>query len=135
VGKVQPKKKSGPCPLPEALATTEYVVILDHMAKTPSLLHTINPSKFIRATQDKLRAVKCPLNLLSGQWSAPNSFWKNFVFMFARKLAFTDISKFDQILFDPFGPRCWGVPNSGFASIMFNGVPCFRSPNGAYPDS
>jgi hypothetical protein len=116
VGKVQPKKKQGPCPLPEALATTEYVVILDHSARTPSSLHTIDPSKFVRATQDKLRAVRSPLNLLSGRWSAPNSFCKNFVFVFAGKLAFADISKFDSILFDPFGPRCHGVPNSGFVS-------------------
>jgi hypothetical protein len=135
VGKVQPKKKQGARPLPEALATTEYVVILDHSAHTPSSLHTIDPSKFVRATQDRLRAVKSPLNLLSGRWSAPNSFRKNFVFVFAGKLAFADISKFDQILFDPFGPRCRGVPNLGFASVMFNGVPCFRGANGAYPDS
>jgi hypothetical protein len=132
---VKPKGKPQPRPLPEALATTKYVVILDHSAKTPSLLHTIDPSKFVRATQDKLRAVKSTLNLLSGRWSAPNSFRKNFVFVFAGKLAFGDISKFDAILFDPFGPNCRGVPNSGFASVMFNGVPCFRGPSGVYPDT
>jgi hypothetical protein len=134
VGKVKPKGKPQPRPLPAALATTEYVVILDHSAKTPSLLHTIDPAKFVRATQDKLRAVKAPLNLLSGRWSAPNSFRKNFVFVFAEKLEFKTISTYDWILFDPFGPNCRGVPNSGFASVMFNGVPCFRGASGSYPD-
>jgi hypothetical protein len=104
-------------------------------AEYGSRLHAVAKERFVRATQDKLRAVKSPLNLLSGQWSAPNSFRKNFVFVFAGKLAFVDISKFDNILFDPFGPCCHSVPNSGFASVMFNGVPCFRGANGAYPDS
>jgi hypothetical protein len=47
------------------------------------------------------------------------------VFMFARKLAFVDISKFNNILFNLFGSRCRGMPNLGFASVMFNSVPCF----------
>jgi hypothetical protein len=53
--------------------------------------------------------------------------------MFEGKLDMNKISKYNSILFADLRPNCHGVPNEGFASVMFNGVPCFRDNNGFFP--
>jgi hypothetical protein len=110
-------------------------VVLDHAnsSLTAAALHRVDPSSFIRATRDKLRAVKSPLMLLAGRWSAPHSLRKNFVYSFAGELSLGEMAKYDTILFEPFGKNCRGVPEAGFASVMFNGVPCLPNASGHFP--
>src|SRR6266850_5026577 len=103
-----------PRPLPDALRCTDYTIILNHAATEPSLLHMMHPSKFVCDTCDKLDSVRSPLKLLSGQWSSPNSFWKNFIYTFVGSPSPKDISVFNSILCSPFGPSARGVPIAGF---------------------
>lgn len=64
---------------------------------------------------------KAPLVLLAGAWSmAP--FYKNFILTFSGIIKFTDITKYDSVLFGPFGPNCHTAPTAGYQSILISSV-------------
>jgi hypothetical protein len=68
--------------------------------------------------QASLRAVKSPLVLLSGHWSATS----NFVLTFTGLIPFTNILRESQTLTQPF-PGANLVPSTGLSKVTFNGVP------------
>jgi hypothetical protein len=126
------KKKPRPRLLPQALMTTEYVVILDHSALIPPTRHPHDITQYVRQAQRELSEVQVDVTLLAGCWSSPHSGRCNFVFMFEGKVEINKISKYDSILFSNLGPNCRGVPNRGYTSVMFFGVPCFRDDDGYF---
>jgi hypothetical protein len=127
------KKKLGPRPLPAALAMTEYVVILDHTALIPPTRCLSDVSTYVRQAQASLKAAQADINLLAGRWSAPGLGCRNFIFTFEGKLNVNNISKYNSILFADLGPNCCSIPNEGFATVMFYGVPCFHDDDGYFP--
>jgi hypothetical protein len=81
----------------------------------------MDASKITRGLQCHLKTVKAPLILLAGAWSmAP--FYKNFILMFSGIINFSDITKYDSILFSPFGPNCRAAPTAGYQSILISSV-------------
>jgi hypothetical protein len=132
----KPQQKRQPRPLPAALLTTEYVVLIDHdFLFPPTSTRPADVSVLVRRAQDALSRVRADIRLLAGRWSSPGTGRKNFVFTFEGKLDVSKISKYDEIIFAGLGPNCRGVPNAGFTSVMFNGVPCFRDTLGNLPSS
>ena len=74
-----------------------------------------------RSLQKHLEAVKAPLVLLAGAWStAP--FYKNFILTFSGIVNYTDITKFDSVLFGPFGKNCHTAPTTGYQSILISSI-------------
>jgi hypothetical protein len=127
----KPKPKPKP-PTPEALKTTNYVIILDHSSPQTHLYRT-KQTTYTICLQEALKCTHASICLLTRRWSNPTSARRNFILCFEGKLFFTDISKYNKILFDPFGGDvCRGVPSAGYASVIFNNVPCPRT-NGIGP--
>ena len=100
-------------PLPDALKTTKHTIILDHANPDTKALYTLDASELTRGLQRHLDTVKAPLVLLTGAWStAP--FYKNFILTFSGIVPFTDITKYNSVLFSPFGPNCRAAPTAGY---------------------
>jgi hypothetical protein len=119
----KPKPKPKP-PIPKALKTTNYVIILDHSSPQTHLYRTEQMTYTIHL-QEALKCAHASIHLLTGRWSNPTSACCNFILCFEGKSSFTDISKYNKILFEPFGGDvCRGVPSAGYASVIFNNVPC-----------
>jgi hypothetical protein len=109
--KLKPKPKPS---TPDALKTTNYIVILDHSSPQTHLYRTEQTSYTIHL-QEALKHTEASIHLLTGRWSNPTSTQRNFILCFKGKLSFTDISKYNKILFDPFGGDiCRGVPSVGY---------------------
>ena len=87
----------------------------------PSLLLWLGCSEDAEHLQKHLEVVKAPLILLAGAWStAP--FYKNFILTFSSIVNYTNITKFDSILFGPFGNNCCTAPTARYQSILISGV-------------
>ena len=70
-----------------------------------------------------------PLVLLAGAWStAP--FYKNFILTFSGIVNYTDITKFDSILFGPFSENCHTASTAGYQSILISDVCLQRDTTG-----
>ena len=131
-----PAPKSGPKPtkptkppLPDALKTTKHTIILDHTLPDTKALYSMNAGEVTLGLQRHLEAVKAPLVLLAGSWStAP--FYKNFILTFSVIVPFTDITKYNSILFGPFGLNCRAAPTAGYQSILISGVRLQRDVTG-----
>jgi hypothetical protein len=108
-------------PLPDALKTTKYTIILDHTAPTAKALYSLDAGTLTRGLQTHLETVKAPLVLLAGSWSSA-PFYKNFILTFSGIVNFTDITKYNSVLFGPFGSNCRGAPTAGYQSILISGV-------------
>jgi hypothetical protein len=108
-------------PLPNALKTTKHTIILNHTHPDTKSRYNMDASEITRGLQHHLEAVKAPLVLLAGTWStAP--FYKNFILTFSGIINFTDITKYNLVLFGPFGPNCHAAPVAGYQSILISGV-------------
>ena len=120
---IRPTKPNTPAkpPLPDALKTTKYTIILDHTAPTAKALYALDASNLTRGLQTHLETVKAPLVLLAGSWSSA-PFYKNFILTFSGIVNFTDITKYNSILFAPFGDNCRAAPTAGYQSILISGV-------------
>ena len=120
---IRPTKPTPPAkpPLPDALKTTKYTIILDHTAPTAKALYSLDASNLTRGLQTHLETVKAPLVLLAGSWSSA-PFYKNFILTFSGIVNFTDITKYNSILFAPFGANCRAAPTAGYQSILISGV-------------
>ena len=57
-------------------------------------------------------------------------FYKNFILTFSGIVSFTDITKYNSVLFGPFGPNCHATPTAGYQSILISGVCLQRDING-----
>ena len=124
----KPSKPTKP-PLPDALKTTKHTIILDHTLSDTKALYSLNAGELTLGLQRHLEAVKAPLVLLAGAWStAP--FYKNFILTFSGVVPFTDITKYNSILFGPFSPNCRAAPTAGYQSILISGVRLQRDING-----
>ena len=124
----KPTKPTKP-PLPDALKTTKHTIILDHTRPDTKALYALNAGEVTLGLQRHLEAVKAPLVLLAGTWStAP--FYKNFILTFSGVIPFTDITKYNSILFGPFGPNCRAAPTAGYQSILISGVRLQRDATG-----
>ena len=108
-------------PLPDALKMTKHTIILDHANPDTKALYSLDASELTRGLQHHLEAVKAPLVLLASAWStAP--FYKNFILTFSGIVPFTDITKYNSVLFGPFGSQCRAAPTAGYQSILISGV-------------
>ena len=116
-------------PLPDALKTTKHTIILDHTNPDTKALYSLNAGELTLGLQRHLETVKAPLVLLARTWStAP--FYKNFILTFSGVVPFTDITKYNTVLFGPFGPNCRMAPTAGYQSILISGVRLQRDMNG-----
>ena len=116
-------------PLPDALKTTKHTIILDHTLPDTKTLYSLNAGELTLGLQRHLEAVKAPLVLLARSWStAP--FYKNFILTFSGVVPFTDITRYNSILFGPFGPNCRAAPTAGYQSILISGVRLQRDATG-----
>ena len=108
-------------PLPDALKTTKHTIILDHVNPDTRSKYSLDAGELTHGLQKHLEAVKAPLVLLAGAWStAP--FYKNFILTFSSIVNYTDITKFDSVLFGPFGNNCRAAPTAGYQSILISGI-------------
>ena len=108
-------------PLPDALKTTKHTIILDHSNPETRSKYSLDAGELTHGLQKHLEAVKAPLVLLAGAWStAP--FYKNFILTFSGIVSYTDITKFNSVLFGPFGDNCRAAPTAGYQSILISGV-------------
>jgi hypothetical protein len=81
----------------------------------------MDAGELTRGLQRHLEVVKAPLVLLSGVWStAP--FYKNFILTFSGIVNYTDITKYNSVLFGPFGDNCRAAPTVGYQSILISGI-------------
>ena len=127
----KPPSKSKPQkpPLPDALKTTKHTIILDHANPETRTKYAMDAGEITRGLQKHLEAVKAPLILLAGAWStAP--FYKNFILTFSGIVNFSDITKYDAVLFGPFGNNCRAAPTAGYQSILISGVRLQRDASG-----
>ena len=108
-------------PLPDALKTTKHTIILDHTNADTKALYALDAGELTRGLQHHLEAVKAPLVLLAGAWST-TPFYKNFILTFSGIVQYTDITKYNSILFGPFGSNCRAAPMAGYQSILISGV-------------
>jgi hypothetical protein len=116
-------------PLPDALKTTKHTIILDHTNADTKALYALDAGELTRGLQRHLEAVKAPLVLLAGAWStAP--FYKNFILTFSGIVQYTDITKYNSVLFGPFGSNCCTAPTAGYQSILISGVCLQRNMHG-----
>ena len=103
------------------MKTTKHTIILDHTNPDTKGLYSLNAGELTLGLQRHLETVKAPLVLLARTWStAP--FYKNFILTFSGIVPFTDITKYNSILFGPFGPNCRAAPTAGYQSILISGV-------------
>ena len=49
-------------------------------------------------------------------------FYKNFILTFSGVMNYTDITKYNLVLFGPFGDNCRAAPTAGYQSILISGV-------------
>ena len=116
-------------PLPDDLKTTKHTIILDHTNPETRSKYSLDAGELTHSLQKHLEAVKAPLVLLAGAWStAP--FYKNFILTFSGIVNYTDITKFDSILFGPFGTNCCAAPTAGYQSILISEVRLQRDTTG-----
>ena len=116
-------------PLPDALKMTKHTIILDHVNPDTRSKYSLDAGELTRGLQKHLEAVKALLVLLAGAWSiAP--FYKNFILTFSGIVNYTDITKFDSILFGPFGKNCRAALTTGYQSILISGVRLQRDATG-----
>ena len=81
----------------------------------------MDAGEITRGLQHHLGTIKAPLILLAGAWStAP--FYKNFILTFSGIVNFSDIIKYDSVLFGPFGPNCCTAPMASYQSILISGI-------------
>jgi hypothetical protein len=108
-------------PLPDTLKTIKHTIILDHAHPDMNSRYSMDAEEITRGLQRHLKTVKAPLVLLAGAWStAP--FYKNFILMFSGIVNFSDITKYDSILFGPFGPNCHAAPMASYQSILISSI-------------
>ena len=133
---IRPVKPTPPAkpPLPDALKTTKYTIILDHTAPTAKALYALDAGTLTRGLQTHLETVKAPLVLLAGSWSSA-PFYKNFILTFSGIVNFTDITKYNSILFGPFGSNCRAAPTAGYQSILISGVRLHKDSQGKLASS
>ena len=108
-------------PLPDALKTMKHTIILDHTNPATKALYALDAGELTRGLQRHLETVKALLILLAGAWST-TPFYKNFILTFSGIVQFTDITKYNSILFGPFGPNCCATPTAGYQSILISSV-------------
>lgn len=65
--------------------------------------------------------VKAPLVLLASAWLT-TPFYKNFILTFSGVINFADVTKYNSVLFGPFGANCHMAPTAGYQSILISGV-------------
>ena len=108
-------------PLLDALKTTKHTIILDHADPDTKSKYSMDAGEVTCGLQCHLKAVKAPLVLLARAWStAP--FYKNFILTFSGIVDYTDITKFNSVLFGPFGKNCRAAPTAGYQSILISGI-------------
>ena len=96
--------------------------------------YSMDAGEITRGLQCHLEAVKAPLVLLAGAWStAP--FYKNFILTFSGVMNYTDITKYNSVLFGPFGDNCRATPTAGYQSILISGVCLQRNASGKLASS
>jgi hypothetical protein len=115
-----------PRPLPDALSTTEYTVILDANS-TPAFPEHIkrDPSGLVRSVQNNLKTKAAEIKVVSGRWSS-QEIKKNFIFKLEGKPSLDTISKYNDILFRPFGPNCRAAPTEGYRQVILGWVLVLR---------
>jgi hypothetical protein len=113
-------------PLPDALSTTEYTVIIDPNS-APSFPEHIrrDPSPIVRSVQTNLTSKAAEIKVLSGRWST-QEIRKNFIFKLEGKPDLDTIAKYNDILFRPFGPNCRAAPTEGYRQVLLGWVPVVR---------
>jgi hypothetical protein len=113
-------------PLPDALATSEYTIIIDPTTAPPFLDHIRrDPSPIVRGVQNNLVSKAAEIKVLSGRWST-QEIRKNFIFKIEGKPDLDTIAKYNDILFRPFGPNCRAAPTEGYRQILLGWVPIIR---------
>lgn len=116
-------------PLPDTLKTTKHTIILDHSHPDTKGKYSIDAGELTRGLQCHLEVVKAPLVLLAGVWStAP--FYKNFILTFSGVVNYTDITKYNSVLFGPFGDNCHAAPTAGYQSILISSIRLQRDASG-----
>jgi hypothetical protein len=108
-------------PLPNALKMTKHTIILDHANPETKAKYSMDAREVTQGLQHHLEAVKVPLILLVGTWLT-TPFYKNFILTFSGIVNYTDITKYDLVLFRPFGANCRAAPIAGYQSILISGV-------------
>jgi hypothetical protein len=113
-------------PLPDALATSKYTVIIDPTT-APTFPDHIrrDPSPIVRGVQNNLVSKAAEIKVLSGRWST-QEIRKNFIFKLEGKPDLDIIAKYNDILFRPFGPNCRAAPTEGYRQILLGWVPVIR---------
>src|SRR5487761_1464775 len=104
-------------PIPEALKKTEYTIILP-VPLQRGIRPPLEPDVAVRHIQAELTRVHTDITLLAGRWSSHIAFRKNIILTFAGSIPLDRISKYDSILFTPFGSGCRGVPVTGYRNVM-----------------
>ena len=108
-------------PLPDALKTMKHTIILDHANPETRVKYSMDAREVTQGLQRHLEMVKAPLVLLARAWlTAP--FYQNFILTFSSIVNFADITKYDSVLFGPFGTNCHAAPTAGYQSILISGV-------------
>ena len=82
-----------------------------------------------RGLQCHLEVVKAPLVLLARAWST-TPFYKNFILTFSSIVNYIDITKYNSVLFRPFGKNCCAAPTAGYQSILISGIRLQRDATG-----
>lgn len=108
-------------PLSDALKTTKHMIILDHTDPETKSKYSMDAGEITHGLQHHLETVKAPLVLLAGAWST-TPFYKNFILTFSSIVNYTDITKYDSVLFRPFGKNCCAAPTAGYQSILISGI-------------
>jgi hypothetical protein len=113
-------------PLPDALATSEYTIIIDPTS-APAFPDHIrhDPSPIVRGVQNNLISKAAEIKVLSGRWST-QEIRKNFIFKLEGKPDLDTIAKYNDILFRPFGHNCRAAPTEGYRQILLGWVPVLR---------
>jgi hypothetical protein len=119
-----------PHPLPDVLSTTEYTVILD-ATSAPTFPEHIkrDPSSLVRLIQNNLLSKAAEIKVVSGRWSS-QEIKKNFIFKLEGKPSLDTISKYNDILFRPFGSNCRAAPTKGYRQVILGWVPVIRDLDG-----
>jgi hypothetical protein len=116
----------------DALQTTRYSIILNHLRPDIREMLGIDANRIFRNIRADLERVNAPLTLLAGHWSS-TMINKNFILTFAGIHKRDDIAKYDSIFFKPFGPDCHGAPTAGYHLVLLCGVPLVQDSLGGLP--
>src|SRR5487761_1890976 len=118
----------------EALKKTKYTIILP-IPLQRGIRPPLEPDVAVRHIQSELTRVHADVTVLAGQWSSHIAFRKNIILTFAGSIPLDRISKYDSILFHPFGSRCRSVPVTGYRNVMLTHIPLNRHDDGSLPTS